>query len=260
MEVTFSSWSTYAKNGIDLTRAWQKTANGGDTLIEMRWNAQHRPVTVKDAAGQIMELAWNESGQLLHIAEAQGGNGKEFRYDKQGRLAQVIGPQGKVQAQYTHDKAGNLASETDSEGYTLQHAYDALNRRTKTSYPDGTATEYIWNKLDLVRIRNRHGKSVEYQYDAARQPIPLDDLFAALANFDFHFVTQGTVERLPDVNGKPRYKVTLDKVGIYVKDSYDFNDDSTSLNPKTWVSQPLGYWDCAEMDAGKTPGLGGLLR
>jgi hypothetical protein len=80
---------------------------------------------------------------------------------------------------------------------------------------------------------------------------PLDDLFAALANFSFNFVVEGTVERLPDVNGKPRYKVTLDKVGIYVRDSYDFNDKKGN-----WISQPLGYWDCAERDAGKTPGPG----
>ena len=38
------------KNGIDIIRARQKTAEGADTLIEMTWNAQHRPVTVKNAA------------------------------------------------------------------------------------------------------------------------------------------------------------------------------------------------------------------
>jgi RHS repeat-associated protein len=189
----------YAKNGIDLTQVRQKSAQGWETLAELAWNAQHRPVTVKDAAGQVMELVWNESGQLLRIAEAQGGNGKEFRYDQQGQLAQIIGPQGKVQAQYAYDKAGNLASETDSEGYTLQHEYDALNRRTKTTYPDGTATEYVWNKLDLVRIRNRHGKTVEYQYDAARQPIAVKD---ALRTVQFGYDAAGRLTSLTDGRGK----------------------------------------------------------
>jgi hypothetical protein len=85
---------------------------------------------------------------------------------------------------------------------------------------------------------------------------PLDDLYAALANFNFQFVTEGTVKYLgKDANGKDLYEVTLDKVGIYVKDSYDFNDDPASLNPTTWISQPLGYWDCAERTASKTPDL-----
>jgi hypothetical protein len=85
---------------------------------------------------------------------------------------------------------------------------------------------------------------------------PLDDLFAALADFNFNFVTEGTVERLPDVNEKARYRVTLDKIGIYVQDSYDFNDNPVSLKPTTWISQPLGYWDCADKDASKKPGPG----
>jgi hypothetical protein len=87
---------------------------------------------------------------------------------------------------------------------------------------------------------------------------PLDDLFAALGNFNFNFVTQGTVEYLgKNANGKDAYKVTLTQVGIYVRDSYDFNDASADWhNPKTWVSQPLGYWDCAERNASRTPGPG----
>ena len=59
------------------------------------------------------------------------------------------------------------------------------------------------------------------------------------------------MERLADVEGKARYKVTLDKVGIYVQDSYDFNDKDP--NAGDFSSQPLGFWDCEEQ---KTPGLG----
>lgn len=79
-------------------------------------------------------------------------------------------------------------------------------------------------------------------------------MFAALANFNLNFVTQGTVERLPDVDGKPRYKVTLDQVGIYVKDSYDFNDDAVWYKPWSWPSQPLGFWSCVDQDASKDGG------
>ena len=86
---------------------------------------------------------------------------------------------------------------------------------------------------------------------------PLDDLFAALGNFAFHFVVAGTVERLPDVNGESRYRVILDQVGIYVRDSYDFNDKPGKWNePQSWISQPLGYWDCEDQEAGRTPGFG----
>lgn len=55
----------------------------------------------------------------------------------------------------------------------------------------------------------------------------LDDLSAALANFVFNVVVSGHVS-----NEKSGYKAEISKVGIYVKDSYDFNGQ-----------QFLGYWN-----------------
>ncbi|MDR0634595.1 MAG: hypothetical protein LBF91_06405, partial [Azoarcus sp.] len=188
----------YAKNGIDLLRARQKTAEGADTLIEMTWNAQHRPLTVKNAAGRLTKLAWNAAGQLTAMTDAQSGHSRQYRYDPQGRLAQIIDPQGKVQAQYTWDAAGNLASETDSEGRTLKHQYDALNRRTKTHHPDGSHTEYTWNKLDLARIKDRHGKTIDVQYDAARQPVAVRD---ALRTIKLGYDSAGRLTKLTDGEG-----------------------------------------------------------
>jgi hypothetical protein len=57
----------------------------------------------------------------------------------------------------------------------------------------------------------------------------LDDMDAALGNFTFHVVVAGSVE--PDVGGNG-WLVTINQVGVYVRDSYDFNGD-----------QFLGYWD-----------------
>jgi hypothetical protein len=67
----------------------------------------------------------------------------------------------------------------------------------------------------------------------------IDELYGALGDFHFYFVVKGHVERLADENGQPRYKVTLNKVGVYVMDSYDFND--TNWRNKL-VSQPLGIF------------------
>jgi len=74
---------------------------------------------------------------------------------------------------------------------------------------------------------------------------PLDDLFAALANFDFHIVASGTVE--PVAPGE--YRVSVDRVGIYVRDQYEFNDEPGWYVP----SQPLGFWDDVALEASKLP-------
>jgi len=84
---------------------------------------------------------------------------------------------------------------------------------------------------------------------------PLDDLYAALGNFSFHYLMKGRVERLEDQGGKPRYRVTFEKVGVYVKDSYDFIDDLVGDgNPLNRVfSQPLGFWGCSPNSVAKHP-------
>lgn len=69
----------------------------------------------------------------------------------------------------------------------------------------------------------------------------LDDLAAALANFVFRLVVAGTV-----VEKKGIYEITIAEVGIYVRDSYDFNG-----------SQHLGYWDDSDNSVSSWNALSG---
>lgn len=73
---------------------------------------------------------------------------------------------------------------------------------------------------------------------------PFDDLDAALGTFDFHVAVAGDVAPIwaPPVKGRraPARKltgrlITLKEVGVYTRDSYDFDGDDWPLE--------LGYWD-----------------
>ena len=57
----------------------------------------------------------------------------------------------------------------------------------------------------------------------------LDDLTAALGRFVLKVAIAGSVENSP-IPGQ--FKVSVDEVGVFIKDSYDFEGD-----------QRLGYWD-----------------
>jgi len=81
---------------------------------------------------------------------------------------------------------------------------------------------------------------------------PLDDLYGALGNFALRVVVQGSVQpgAGPSVVPHPRpsatsgvYTVSIEQVGIYVLDSYDFDND-----------QWLGFWSRTGVSRG--PGLG----
>ncbi len=60
---------------------------------------------------------------------------------------------------------------------------------------------------------------------------PLDDLYCSLGVFGIHVVASGTVTPIDPKNIKAGHRVTIVKLGYYIKDTYDFNED-----------QPLGYW------------------
>ena len=80
----------------------------------------------------------------------------------------------------------------------------------------------------------------------------MDDLRAALANFVFKVIVVGSVEPILTDKKKltGKYTVTINEVGIYVKDSYDFNDDKGE-------DQELGNWDLDDNSVGRTSFNGG---
>ncbi|MCL2643904.1 MAG: peptidase C39, bacteriocin processing, partial [Betaproteobacteria bacterium] len=164
----------YAPNGVDPSAARQKSAQGWEALAQLTWDGRHRPLTVKDAAGQTTEFTWNESGQLTGRTNALGAT-TAYSYNESGQLIKVTNPSGRVGRAYTYDKWGNVATETDSEGYTVKREHDAFDRPTRTTYPDGSSVEYTWDKLDLVMVKSRDGKVTRYRYDAARNLVEIQD-------------------------------------------------------------------------------------
>ena len=76
---------------------------------------------------------------------------------------------------------------------------------------------------------------------------PMDELTAALANFSFHVIAVGEVRHMGRDQTGSRYQVSIRRVGIYVRDTYDFDDRGS------FFAQPLGFWACSPEYAGKDP-------
>ena len=169
----------YAPNGIDPTALRQKGAQGWETLAQLTWDDQHRPLTIKDAAGQVTKFTWNAAGQLTSRTDALGATTK-YEYNETGQLIKTTTPTGRTGQTYTYDPWGNLATETDSGGYTLKREYDAFDRPVRVTYPDGTVVEYTWDKLDLVMVKDRNGNKRHYRYDAVRNLVEVRDALRAI--------------------------------------------------------------------------------
>jgi hypothetical protein len=90
-----------------------------------------------------------------------------------------------------------------------------------------------------------HIQTRKFQQSALSAPV--DELTAALANFSFHVIAVGEVRHMGRGQTGSRYEVSIRRVGIYVRDTYDFDDRGSSF------SQPLGFWACSPEYAGKDP-------
>ena len=176
----------YATNGIDLLEVRQTRGANNELLARMTYNAQHLPLTRTDAAGQTTSYTYNARGQLLTETNPKGET-TTYTYDPNGYLVRVDGPlpgtNDSVTA--TYDALGRVRTRTDESGYTLTFDYDALDRLTRVTFPDGTFSEYVFDRLDLVLIRDRAGRETRLEYDAMRQLVRRTDPLGRTTHFQW---------------------------------------------------------------------------
>nr|WP_305907736.1 RHS repeat-associated core domain-containing protein [Methylomarinum sp. Ch1-1]MDP4520512.1 RHS repeat-associated core domain-containing protein [Methylomarinum sp. Ch1-1] len=163
----------YADNQIDPVKIVKWRNGSEETVAEFEWNDHHNLVRATDGLGHSTTFTYNAAGQILTRRNALG-HVTRYEYDALGYRVKVSYPSGKTE-QYAYDDSGRVVAYTDTGGHTRTQAYDDLNRLLSVSYDDGTAVEYTWDKLDLVKIRDRLGRETHYTYDALRRKISEKD-------------------------------------------------------------------------------------
>ena len=161
----------YAANEIDVLEVQQVNAQGGnDRLATYSWDAQHRPVTITDAAGQPTSFTYNPHGQVTSVTNALGQR-TALTYDALGHLLSTDGPLPGLsdRTTFTYDAIGRVRTVTTGDGYAITASYDNFDRVTKVTYPDGTFEETTYTHLDATGLRDRAGRLTTYTYNATRQ-------------------------------------------------------------------------------------------
>ncbi len=157
----------------------KESASGGSTT-GFTYNDAGLPITITDPEGNVTTLEYDQVGNLIASSDASGnktaygydwrgnllfakdaeGNLTTYAYNAAGRLAQVTDPKGNVTSTTTdhagrirgiaapsgssvfgYDNNGNLISVTKGDA-TTSYEYDANNRLTKTTDPEGNITTY----------------------------------------------------------------------------------------------------------------------
>jgi RHS repeat-associated protein len=146
----------------------------GRHLLTVTYNDKHQVLTATDAAGQTTTYAYNAAGQVLTVTSAKNETAT-YAYDTDGKLTSATEALPGATTTFQYDAYGRVWKSTDSDNYTVTMEYDALDRPIKTSYPDGTYEETVYNRLDPEKHRDRLGRWSFTFHDALRRVVTTRD-------------------------------------------------------------------------------------
>jgi RHS repeat-associated protein len=117
-------------------------------------------------------------GRILTTVDPRN-NQTDFEYNSQGRLWKIIEPAdttggSRATTIYTYTASGKVASITDPEGHAVSYTYDNLQRKTTTTYGDGTTEKIEYgtsgngNGLVVKKI-NRMNVVDTFEYDSSQR-------------------------------------------------------------------------------------------
>jgi RHS repeat-associated protein len=189
----------YAANGIDLTEVRQLVAGSQLTVARLTYNSQHLPLTAVDAASQTNRFVYNAQGQLTAVTNALS-QVVTIGYSSNSYLTNITGPMAGAITGLTYDGYGRIRTVTDSEGYTVTMDYDALDRPTKITYPDGAFEQIVYRLLDPILRKDRRGHWSSTSYDALRRVTDIQDSLNRVTHLEW--CNCGSLESLTDPMGK----------------------------------------------------------
>ena len=191
--------------GIDLLQVKQKNSAAYDLLSSATYNGQHLPLTRTDASNQTTTYNYNTAGQLLTLVTppraglSQAQRTTTYAYDTNGYLQSITGPLAGSTTSFTYDGYGRTRTVTDPDSYVHTYDYDALDRRTKITYPDLSYRETIYNRLDPEKRRDRLGRWTETFYDALRRAVASRDPLGRTRTQQW--CNCGSLDKVIDANG-----------------------------------------------------------
>jgi RHS repeat-associated protein len=203
-----STTYVYASNNVDLLKVRQTTGTSHTLLHKFTYNSRHLPLTDTDASGQVTTYTYNASGQMRTRTNAKNET-TAFAYGgtaPDGYLASITSPSfNGVSAVTTlgYDGFKRIRTITDTDNYAVTTDFDALDRKTKVTYPDSTYEQFQYTDnisgtmtLDLTASRDRRGLWTYRHYNANEQIDSVTD--PANRTTNFAWCTCGALDSITD--------------------------------------------------------------
>jgi RHS repeat-associated protein len=206
----------YAPNNTDLI-AVRRLGTGGSPLNEIvmqaEYNGQHQPNKITDAAGQDTILHYKANGQPDYITNARDET-VSFHYTSD-YLDEITGPVAGDNIILGYDTKGRVNQVTNSDDYTVTTSYDDLNRLLTATYPDGTFSQVVYDRLHTSWSQDREGQWTQFLVNPLRQVEVVHDPKGGTVQYDWcgcgklMSLTDGnfhTTSWVPDAAGRTAFR------------------------------------------------------
>ncbi len=210
----------YDSNYTDLLKVEQLTATGWATLASYGTPyTNHLPPSYTDAAGGTWTYGYvPASGQLAQVTDPQQHK-TLYNYETPsgGKLVSIMDGNGKTVLTFHYPTSCGIANPghincnlpdtvTDSAGATTGFTYDAFDRVTLVTYPDGSTDQRDCafdptenpdaqsvaeagapgQSLELRKHTDRNGHATVYDYDSERRLIKVTDPLEHTVKYDYY--------------------------------------------------------------------------
>jgi len=246
------------------------------TQLAFTWNDRGSPLSLTDGAGRATRFTYDAYGNVLSKTDPLGRT-TSYTYDQMGRALTstdargtsrfAYDPMGRVtsvtdalnhETTYEYDANGNRTAEVSARGQRTEFEYDAANRVSLITHPDGSTIRYTYNfrgqkltettagpapaglSLAAAAAEPEPERTTEYVYDGAGQLVKV--IFPDDSEATFAYDDAGRVKTATDERGKTytyeydpacgcadRLTKTIDPNGRSSTYTYDANGRRTSF-------------------------------
>lgn len=253
-QLDFAGRASILSYGAGTTRA---TDAAGRTTT-YRYDAYGRTVGIIYPDGTAVQRAYGANDTL--VADENG----TYAYDARGNLAKSTAKGGQVTS-WTYDAANRVTSQTDPDGAVTAYAYDGKGNLTKSSSPARGTTLYTYDSLGrLTSEMDADGVRVEYGWNGAL----ITSVATASGTTRYSYDAMGRPTAVTDPTGHTtrtfydaagRQTGEQDATGATTTYTLDATGFMTSLTEPTGAVSRFTY-DSAYNIASMTDPLGGVTR